>query len=68
VPVQPPSVRSQEHRPAGAFADGQVDRAEHQQHLTRLISHHVPISGAGRAFQLALTPGPAEKVTVTFND
>jgi hypothetical protein len=26
VPVQPPAVRSQEHWPAGAFADGEVDR------------------------------------------
>ena len=26
VPVQPPPVGSQEHRPAGALADGQVDR------------------------------------------
>jgi hypothetical protein len=26
VPVQPPSVRGEEHRPFGAFADGQVDR------------------------------------------
>jgi len=26
VPVQPPPVRSQEHRAAGALADGQVDR------------------------------------------
>ena len=26
VPVQPPPVRGQEHRAAGAFADGQVDR------------------------------------------
>jgi hypothetical protein len=25
VPVQPPPVRGQEHRTAGAFADGQVD-------------------------------------------
>jgi hypothetical protein len=25
VPVQPPAVRGQEHRPAGAVADGQVD-------------------------------------------
>ena len=41
--------------------------AEHQQRFTRLISHRVPISGAGRAFQLALTPGAAEKVTATFN-
>ena len=40
--------------------------AEHQQRFTRLISHRVSISGACRAFQLALTPGAAEKVTVTF--
>jgi len=26
VPVQPPPVRGQEHRPFGVFADGQVDR------------------------------------------
>jgi len=26
VPVEPPPVRSQEHRPAGTLADGQVDR------------------------------------------
>jgi hypothetical protein len=26
VPVQPPPVRGQEHRPAGALADRQVDR------------------------------------------
>jgi hypothetical protein len=26
VPVQPPPVRGQEHRPAGPFPDGQVDR------------------------------------------
>jgi 2-desacetyl-2-hydroxyethyl bacteriochlorophyllide A dehydrogenase len=42
--------------------------AEHQQRFSRLISHHVPFSDVGRAFQLALTPGAAEKVIVTFND
>jgi hypothetical protein len=26
VPVQPPTVRGQEHRPADTFADGQVHR------------------------------------------
>jgi len=26
MPVQPPPVRGQEHRPFGALADGQVDR------------------------------------------
>ena len=41
--------------------------AEHQQRFTRLISHHVPFSDAGRAFQLALTHGAAEKVIVTFD-
>ena len=40
--------------------------AEHQQRFSRLISHHVPFPDAGRAFQLALTPGAAEKVIVTF--
>jgi (R,R)-butanediol dehydrogenase / meso-butanediol dehydrogenase / diacetyl reductase len=41
--------------------------AEHQQRFSQLISHRVPISDAGRAFQLALTPGAAEKVVVTFD-
>jgi (R,R)-butanediol dehydrogenase / meso-butanediol dehydrogenase / diacetyl reductase len=40
--------------------------AEHQQRFSRLISHRVPFSDAGRAFQLALTPGAAGKVIVTF--
>ena len=35
--------------------------AEYQQRFSRLISHRVPFCGAGRAFQLALTPGAAEK-------
>jgi hypothetical protein len=26
VPVQPPALRGEEHRPFGALADGQVDR------------------------------------------
>jgi (R,R)-butanediol dehydrogenase/meso-butanediol dehydrogenase/diacetyl reductase len=42
--------------------------AENQQRFSRLISHRVPFSDAGRAFQLALTPGAAEKVVVTFDD
>jgi len=42
--------------------------AEHQQRFSRLISHRVPFTDAGRAFQLALTPGAAEKVVMTFND
>ena len=42
--------------------------AEYEPRFSRLISHRVPFSDAGRAFQLALTPGAAEKVVVTFND
>ena len=41
--------------------------AEHQQRFSRLISHRVPFSEANQAFQLALTPGAAEKVVVTFS-
>jgi len=43
-------------------------RAEYEHRFSRLISHRVPFSDAGRAFQLALTPGAAEKVVVTFDD
>jgi threonine dehydrogenase-like Zn-dependent dehydrogenase len=42
--------------------------AEQEQCFSWLISHHVPFADAGRAFQLALTPGVAEKVVVTFID
>jgi len=42
--------------------------AEYQQRFSRLISHRVPFSQTGRAFQLALTPGAAGKVVVTFDD
>jgi (R,R)-butanediol dehydrogenase/meso-butanediol dehydrogenase/diacetyl reductase len=42
--------------------------AEYQQRFARLISHRVPFSDVGRAFQLALTPGAAQKVIVTFGD
>jgi 2-desacetyl-2-hydroxyethyl bacteriochlorophyllide A dehydrogenase len=41
--------------------------AAHQDRFARLISHRVPFSEARRAFQLALTPGAAEKVVVTFD-
>ncbi|WP_200824990.1 zinc-dependent alcohol dehydrogenase [Nonomuraea solani] len=40
----------------------------HQERFARLISHLVPFSEAERAFELALTPGAAEKVVVTFDD
>jgi len=42
--------------------------AEHQERFAKLISHRVPFADAERAFQLALTPGAAEKVIVTFGD
>ncbi|KOU69146.1 theronine dehydrogenase [Streptomyces sp. MMG1533] len=42
--------------------------AEHQERFARLISHRVPFSEVDRAFELALTPGAAEKVVVTFDD
>jgi len=45
-----------------------AELAEHQERFARLISHHVPFSEVERAFQLALTPGAAEKVVVTIDD
>jgi 2-desacetyl-2-hydroxyethyl bacteriochlorophyllide A dehydrogenase len=42
--------------------------AEHKDRFARLISHRVPFSEVGRAFELALTPGAAEKVVVTFDE
>jgi 2-desacetyl-2-hydroxyethyl bacteriochlorophyllide A dehydrogenase len=44
------------------------DIAEHAPRFSRLISHRVPFADVDRAFQLALTPGEAEKVVVTFDD
>ncbi|KPI22423.1 L-iditol 2-dehydrogenase [Actinobacteria bacterium OV320] len=41
---------------------------EHQERFAKLISHRVPFSEAARAFELALTPGAAEKVVVTLDD
>lgn len=40
---------------------------EHQERFAKLISHRVPFSEAARAFELALTPGAAEKVVVTLD-
>ena len=42
--------------------------AEHWQLFAQLISHRVPFSEVERAFDLALTPGAAEKVVVTLGD
>jgi (R,R)-butanediol dehydrogenase/meso-butanediol dehydrogenase/diacetyl reductase len=42
--------------------------AEHKERFARLISHKVPFSEVDRAFELALTPGAAEKVVVTFDE
>ena len=40
---------------------------EHHERFARLISHRVPFGEVERAFELALTPGAAEKVVVTFD-
>ncbi|MER5185271.1 hypothetical protein ABT009_44540 [Streptomyces sp. NPDC002896] len=42
--------------------------AEHHEGFAKLISHRIPFTEAERAFGLALTPGAAEKIIVTFND
>jgi len=41
---------------------------EHHERFAELISHRVPFAEAGLAFGLALTPGAAEKVVVTFDE
>ena len=41
---------------------------EHQERFAKLISHRVPFSEVDRAFELALTPGAAEKIVVTLDD
>ncbi|MEH0626541.1 zinc-dependent alcohol dehydrogenase [Streptomyces stelliscabiei] len=42
--------------------------AEHQERFAKLISHRVPFPEVEKAFDLALTPGAAEKVVVTFDE
>ncbi|MFE7978929.1 zinc-binding dehydrogenase [Streptomyces shenzhenensis] len=44
------------------------DLVEHRSRFARLISHRVPFTEVERAYALALTPGAAEKVVVTFDD
>ncbi|MGW5098136.1 zinc-dependent alcohol dehydrogenase [Streptomyces nodosus] len=44
------------------------DLVEHQHRFAQLISHRVPFGEAARAFELALTPGAADKVVVTFGE
>ncbi|HTJ70144.1 MAG TPA: zinc-binding dehydrogenase [Actinospica sp.] len=39
---------------------------EHQDRFARIISHRVPYTEVDRAFELALTPGAADKVVVTL--
>jgi (R,R)-butanediol dehydrogenase / meso-butanediol dehydrogenase / diacetyl reductase len=41
---------------------------EHHERFAKLISHRVPFAEVERAFELALTPGAAEKVVVTFDN
>lgn len=44
-----------------------AELAEHHERFAKLISHRVPFAEAERAFGLAMTPGAAEKVVVTFD-
>ncbi|MFF7474203.1 alcohol dehydrogenase catalytic domain-containing protein [Streptomyces sp. NPDC008092] len=44
-----------------------AELAEHQERFARLISHRVPFAEVARAFELAMTPGAAEKVVVTYD-
>jgi len=39
---------------------------EHHERFAKLISHRVPFAEAEHAFEVAMTPGAAEKVVVTF--
>jgi 2-desacetyl-2-hydroxyethyl bacteriochlorophyllide A dehydrogenase len=41
---------------------------EHHERFAKLISHRVPFAEVGQAFELALTPGAAEKIVVTFDE
>jgi 2-desacetyl-2-hydroxyethyl bacteriochlorophyllide A dehydrogenase len=41
---------------------------EHYDRFAKIISHTVPYSEVSRAFELALTPGAADKVVVTLDD
>ncbi|MDQ0906063.1 (R,R)-butanediol dehydrogenase/meso-butanediol dehydrogenase/diacetyl reductase [Streptomyces canus] len=45
-----------------------AELVEHRERFAKLISHRVPFSGVDRAFELALTPGAAEEVVVTFDE
>ncbi|KUL40371.1 zinc-dependent alcohol dehydrogenase [Streptomyces regalis] len=43
-----------------------AELAEHYERFAQLISHRVPFADVEQAFSLAMTPGAAEKVVVTF--
>jgi threonine dehydrogenase-like Zn-dependent dehydrogenase len=45
-----------------------AELAEHQERFAKLIRPRVPYAEVARAFELALTPGAAEKVVVTYDD
>jgi len=45
-----------------------AELVEHHERFAKLISHRVPFADVKHAFELALTPGAAEKVVVTFDD
>jgi threonine dehydrogenase-like Zn-dependent dehydrogenase len=41
--------------------------AENQERFAKIISHRVPYGDVPHAFELALTPGAADKVVVTLD-
>ena len=45
-----------------------AELAEHQDRFARIISHRVPFTDVDKAYDLALTPGAAEKVVVTLDN
>ena len=42
--------------------------AEPADRFARRISHQIPFAEVGRVFELARTPGAAEKIVVTFDE
>jgi threonine dehydrogenase-like Zn-dependent dehydrogenase len=42
--------------------------AANWERFAKIISHRVPFSDAPRAYDLAITPGAADKVVVTFDN
>jgi threonine dehydrogenase-like Zn-dependent dehydrogenase len=43
-----------------------AELAEHADRFSPLISHRIPFGDVAHAFELARTPGAAEKIVVTY--